>query len=102
MVAIAEGFMIDLTTYQFNYQECSTLPGMIVCPIVESAPAVLGIEPLARLAGKAFGHVYNAVWLPTPQNIGWLDDAASQAVRRFVLDRLIFIQAGFSAKPKMA
>lgn len=89
MVVTVDGFLIDLTAYQFRFQQCSTLPGMIVCPITKGMKPILGIEPLARIASREGpGCVYHAAWLPTPENKGWHDDAASISVREHVVRAL--------------
>lgn len=86
MVVSVDGFLIDLTAYQFKHPECATLPGMIACPITEGTKPILGISPLARIAvSNGPGHVCHAAWLPTPENKGWRDDAASISVREHVV-----------------
>lgn len=103
LVVTCSGFMIDCTVFQFQHSECASLPGMISCPIAADLKPVLGIPPIARAAGTdGPGHIYQAVWLPTPENTGWAaGDAASLAVRCAVLKTLDG-HAGFKASPKIA
>lgn len=100
IVAIADGFLIDLTS-QLAGTDKVAVPEMIALPITSPGAVNLGLRVLAQVRAQVSDVTVGMQWLDTPRNTGWtkgLDPRSNKARNEIARMLLATHQAGIIAR----